>query len=1222
MSRRRRWPAIVGGVVALVLLALATVPWWLGGALTAVAPRFGLRYAEYQRIGYSRFALRGVELTRGVVTLRADRIEADTPLLWAWRHARHQVTAVTAGDWSVDVAKSTTPRSPQPTGWMPLRGKLRRIAATLERWLPEARLGSGRVRWPTGALAIGGAQWRQRTLTVVKLQWRQISADGTVRFPADRDEVLLSATDAAAGAAAALQSTGDTVAGSISWWNQPAHVTATFAGQGWLPPAAAIDAPQLALPAERLKLATFYRSVSGRAHAEWRTDHFLADVALHGTPLPGKSAPPLDVTLRGRGDAHAFTVEALHAQLPGGVAELSAPVTVERNGRLRESAAQFSVQLDLARQPWLHASGRIEGRARVSTAAGRIPGVAFEAAAADVVLGDTAIKRTTVTGRLDWPELRIEQAVVTGAAGEELHGSGGWNFHTRQVLEARVAGDVVPATIRRWLPPTVRFSRLALDASLSGPIMEMSHRGWCEVRGLQLPHLKPADAKVTWRGRGSQVEAFSVDATAGVLAVTASGSAGASSVTLRQLAVTERGAEQLRLTEPARIAWRPTLAIENLHLAGPGVAIDGAVSWGATGHVAIVVHGFQSRWLGEFLPLRGPQWTVDSLALNGSWDRGPMTYTTAGGLTFPLPNGRVAAVNFSARGDAASMQIQALHAVETGRPVVNAAGRLPLSLVPGRPGLVVLHPGGALGFDATTVPNAPFWQQLALMTGVELRAPELNAHLGGTWAQPQGRITLRAEHAAMDPKRFARPLPSVGAVDVAVTADAAGLRLDRFSFTVEGQLVRATGRLPLPARMWSALRRDPLAYLERGGQLRVEVPDAQVAMFSRFLPAALAPAGRFQADVRFDHGTLGGYLRLHDAASRPLGPLGVLQQVNAEVTFSDHQVNLRQVTATSGGQPVTLTGSVELGAGSWANGGAVQPRYHIVLQGKNLPFVRQAGLLVRGDLDLKLESPRSGPPAISGRVVLRDSLFLTDVRAYLPHGATASPARRPPYFAVDTPPLNTWTLDVDVSGTRFMRIRMPVFIGVASAHFHLGGTLGAPRAIGEAVIDQGQVLMPFASFTVKQGAVRLTEEDPSEPTIYLRGTGTHFGYDLAMEVTGKASAPKITFTSTPALDSDQVLLMVMTGAAPSNEVSTSLTHRAVQLGAFFGQSLFGSLMGSGADPSRLSVESGDKISEQGKETYSIEYRLTNRWSLTGEYDEFDEYNVGVKWRVAPKKLDQ
>jgi translocation and assembly module TamB len=414
------------------------------------------------------------------------------------------------------------------------------------------------------------------------------------------------------------------------------------------------------------------------------------------------------------------------------------------------------------------------------------------------------------------------------------------------------------------------------------------------------------------------------------------------------------------------------------------------------------------------------------------------------------------------------------------------------------------------------------------------------------------------------------------------------------------------------------LLRAPLPYVQAHAQLRLQIPDAHVAMFSPYLPAALAPSGSLQADIQFNRGALAGFLRLRDAASRPLGPLGVLQQVSADVDFADHRVILRRVSALSGGQPVTVSGTVELPASGWTTGTLTEPRYNIAVHGENLPFVRQAGMLIRGDLDLTLKTPDKGSPHISGKVTLRDSLFLTDVRAFLPHGGGASPAHRPPYFSVETAPLNTWVLDVNVVGTRFIRVRMPVFSGVASTHFHLGGTLGDPRAIGEATIDQGTVRMPFASFDVKQGAVRLTEESPYEPTIYLRGLGQHWGYDLTLEITGKASSPDIAFTSSPALDPEQVLLMVMTGAAPSNEVNSSLTHRAVAIGAFFGQSLMGSLTGSDGAQDKLSIESGAKVSEQGKETYDIEYKLSDRWTLTGEYDEFDQYIAGVKWRVAPK----
>lgn len=145
----------------------------------------------------------------------------------------------------------------------------------------------------------------------------------------------------------------------------------------------------------------------------------------------------------------------------------------------------------------------------------------------------------------------------------------------------------------------------------------------------------------------------------------------------------------------------------------------------------------------------------------------------------------------------------------------------------------------------------------------------------------------------------------------------------------------------------------------------------------------------------------------------------------------------------------------------------------------------------------------------------------------------------------------------------------------------------------------------------------LTRENIYEPQLWLTGVARRFGYDIRMELSGAATAPLLTFSSSPPLEHGQVLLMVMAGEAPKDEVTYSTTERAARLGAFLGQSLISSL-GRPDEAERFSLSTGEKVSRQGRETYQMEYRLTDRWSITGEKDEFDEYNAGVKWRVYTK----
>jgi len=1145
------------------------------------------------------------------------------PATWLWHHLTHHPSQVTAGRWNVTVVKRDPPPPPSPSGWLITRATLQRIATTLDRWISRADTGAGAVKWPGGELNLAAAHWENRTLHVTKFSFRNFVADAAATFGQAGDDVIdITLDDAADEGGATLSSRGADVKGTVQWWGQPLRLDTTFAAEGWMPKRADAYADGVEIPAERVKLEAAYATLGGHAHVHWEGAKLHADVAAHAAPAKPQS-PPIDITFRADGDAQAVTIEALHASVPGGTANLTAPLTIERSGRIRETTAQFALHVDLAQQPWFKGTGVVEGDARVVATGKNTPAVEFTVSGENLVLPGMDLRRARVVGELAWPVLSASVVELVGQTdAERVTAKGGWNFGTKTLLPTQVSGTMSRAAIARWVPASVSFDRAKIDVSAGGPVAAIESRGEAEVSNLHVAPIRPGNVALTWQAVGPRVSGIKARFKNADLELAADGSVSTEALELAHFVMRETRGHEMQLQAPASIRWRPQVEIESLHLAGGDASIEASVAMGESGHLGLVLKGLSSDWVTGIYPLRGPAWTIPSFAMQGKWSKGPMAYTAAGGVDITLPDHRSAVVNVALHGDGHALTLEALHAVERGNAVVNASGEIPIVLSPGSRPMFALAQDGPLNFQATTVPNAAFWQQLAEMTGVDLRAPQVSAHLTGTWAKPRGSVEFRVDHAAMDPKRFARPLPTVDNVDVALTADMAGVELERFSLAIEKQLVRVSGKLPVDRTTWEELSKNPLPYVQRHAQLRVEVPDAEVAVFTRYMPAALAPAGRLQADIRFDRGALGGFLRLRDAASRPLGPLGVLQQITADVDFEDHRVVLRRVAALSGGQPVAVTGTVELPAEGWTSGELTEPRYDIAVRGDNLPFVRQSGMLIRGDVDLKLQTPDTGSPRISGKVTLRDSLFLTDVRAFLPHGGTASASRRPPYFAVETPPLNTWTLDISVVGARFMRIRMPVFAGLASTHFHLGGTLGDPRAIGEATIDEGTVRMPFATFSVRQGAVRLTEESPYEPTIYLRGTGQHWGYDLTLEVTGKAASPKITFSSSPALDPEQVLLMVMTGAAPSNEVNSSLTHRAVAIGAFFGSSLMGSLTGGGDTQDKLSIESGAKISEQGKETYDIEYKLSDRWTLTGEYDEFDQYIAGLKWRVAPKKKNR
>ena len=121
-----------------------------------------------------------------------------------------------------------------------------------------------------------------------------------------------------------------------------------------------------------------------------------------------------------------------------------------------------------------------------------------------------------------------------------------------------------------------------------------------------------------------------------------------------------------------------------------------------------------------------------------------------------------------------------------------------------------------------------------------------------------------------------------------------------------------------------------------------------------------------------------------------------------------------------------------------------------------------------------------------------------------------------------------------------------------------------------------------------------------------------------MLVSGAVDSPVIQFNSTPPLSSEQILLMVTAGQLPQGTFTLTPQQRAQTVAMFFGRDLLTKLGVGDQGQARLTVSSGEEISQQGRPTYHVEYKLSDRWSLVGEYDRFGDFNAGFKWRILSR----
>jgi translocation and assembly module TamB len=1148
------------------------------------------------------------------VEFTADKIQAPTPLFWLQQRMRETEPVLRVDGWRLRglANPEENPEVATIRGLPDLTALVRRLGPQVFYWLPRATLTDGELLGVGPDIPIAAVDWHDSTLKVegLRVSDRVLSFDIT---PEADDSIVLNANTADNVARLQLRLSGAEITGEASLWDQTVQLSARFADTGWMPEEASAIAEGWRLPAARVRLGAPYATVSGDARLMWRNESFELSTNARAEPGADTKAPPFEARAVAGGDLREITITELHVDAPFATAGLSAPITFKFDGPVSAESARLAVEADLAKLPWLDARGKVEGSITVagSDAAARQE---FSLQMSDVVVRDFTIDAAEIAGVLEWPRMELTRlsAQLDETSSLEAHGSVNWA--TRELNGVALSAKLGRGWFARWLSADAGWTTAELAATAKGSLDALRHTGTLKLTGAQWPPLHPLAIDASWEGTGSKVEVSSL-ATAGDSTIAIAGTLDRSGLLLTKLDFAPATQPVWQLAAPAKIAWSPQWQVDDLRLSGSASELALKIPGGADGASELAAAGFDSAWLQDWITLTGPGWMVQTVTATGRIDDGTLVFDAALKAQIEMsPN--PAHVIITARGGARGIELTEFKVVENGRVVTQATGKLPLYWAAEPEPHLRVDETAPFELDATTEPDSPLWASLVTWTGLELSSPAARANLKGTIRQLEGEVKVGAARLAAAPGRFKFPFPDLESLDIALKFDRERIALTTFAAKLDGQAVQATGQMPMDVDRWQQLWRDPSAFDWSKAQARVEIPDADLAPLSRRFPDLVAAQGRLSAHVELAPGSkFTGELRLTDAATRPLAPFGTVQDINAELVLAGDQLTVRSMTATLGGEAVTLGGSVTL-----VPGGA--PRLDLKLTGKNLPVVRNTGLLLRSDLDIAATTNAAGQTRLSGTVTVRDCLVLANLnlRTLLPTGRRGV-TRQPPYFAVEAEPFSNWPLAIEVRAAETIRVRTTVYDGTTSAQFSVGGTLGEPRAVGALTVDSGRILFPFATFIVQHGAVRLREADPFTAEVNLGATSQRRDYQLRLEMTGELPEPNVTITSAPAMAAADALLFVMTGQPPATNATTASTasggQRFAVLGAYLGRGFLNDLGIGGED--RLEVSAGEHISRQGRETYEFEYKLDERWSLIGEYDRYDAYNAAVKWRVRTRE---
>ncbi len=1226
----------------MVLVLMMATPVWFPWLLVFVARLNGVSIGDHVRVGASRLRLEDVEVSLAGQAFQAKSLEIPQPLTWLLAVARPKNAMPSPPLWVIRGWKL----QPGPeTNDVTAPSTFDSIATVLD----QAEGAAARGIWLGGAVLAESGQIEFAGLNVL-VPTVEITERGITATVEEGDHLLrVSLTHPSSGRVEAQASlspddlvlestatrTGDdwTLAGSLVQHTNRMNFQALMRPGAWLPATATLhgDAWSLPLPKE------LRGAVRVQAQADWvegnGTFAFEASGALS---LPDTDNPlPLSAQVQGLLTPQAVTITRFLGDWTFATVQLQGPVQCD----LLEPHRMTGFQLDASLRPGAVPPWRTSGTATIALRSPAIElrqlgqGVTFDLRGNDLQPATAGPLGLSIIGHLDWPVLQLQRLEATSATGAQLSASATADLSRKELQHGswRVEGRIPGSTTNGWFPwPPLRASGTA-----AGPFTNLLHTGNLQSIAATPPSShESVKFDAHWRLQGLTLEELTLHATQGTAGLHLQGRASYEPTpkpSLRgewtRLDATTAGQTNLALAQPLlfQLQFSTTsnvvLTLPNALWQGSAGELQAAaeIDWPTKGRFTTTLREFNPGFLAHAfgnLPPLATQSFVRRLTFEGSWNDGPLEGSASVDATVPLPEVGAVRVQGSAAATTDGVQFNdwTLTREEVAGP--RFSGRLPVRFRPAqglRHGWTTMD--GSLQGSLTLGEDSWPWKWLATRTGAELTEASARLDLAGTLAEPRLQLAWNTAQVRVQiPGRKMPPL-LIGSIRAQAHASSAAIVLESLTLELEGQTLRAEASIP-----WqSATNGGSSSWTSRWipdfqrAEGEFDLPEANVSALAKPLEDYLQPGGTLRGHVERRDAAWHGWLELTNVTTRPIPTLGILRDIDLRLIWADDKLQIERGRALLSGQPLSLSGA-------WTLPDHPKPEAGLRLSATNLAIVRSPELILRADLDLTLSLARtnpSAPPVVGGLITLHDSVVTMDVRDLVAVDLER-PRQRPPFFSVEQPLLADWTLDVRVRGDRFARILSPILKASASADLNLRGTLGQPKLVGQAYVDRGRLAFPFGQLEIQQFQVVFTEAEPYRPRLEGKAEGLSFGYNLGMELSGTLAEPEIGFSSTPPMTTSEVLQMLMAGSLPRNEYSYSTGGKAQNVGTYLAGDLLTQLAGDPMEEPRLTFRSAQRVSANGSLTYSVEYRLSDRWSAVAEYDRWNQLGAGVRWRVLEK----
>ncbi len=266
-----------------------------------------------------------------------------------------------------------------------------------------------------------------------------------------------------------------------------------------------------------------------------------------------------------------------------------------------------------------------------------------------------------------------------------------------------------------------------------------------------------------------------------------------------------------------------------------------------------------------------------------------------------------------------------------------------------------------------------------------------------------------------------------------------------------------------------------------------------------------------------------GRLELHNASLNYSTLPNGISNANGVVTFNGNSASVRNLTAQSGGGTLTIGGFA-------AFTDVLRMGLHV--NASNMRVRLEQGVSMVADANLNLTGTMEGSVA-SGTVTIQQVTYnpKSDFGSLL--SRTAPPVQAP---GTPSPLLDNMRLDIRVRTSDSMAVQASLAQNLQSdADLRIRGTAGEPGVLGRVTINEGQLVFFGSTYTVNTGTISFYNPTRIEPVLNISLETKAKGVDVALTVTGPIDNMKLSYTSDPPLQFQEIVGLLAAGSTPTSD---------------------------------------------------------------------------------------